>query len=348
MHAEAPTVVHDAPLRALNTFGIDARARRLVRLDDPAHLADAVTSLRDTAGLEPLVLGGGSNLLLSQEVVQRPVLHVRLRGRRVIADAGPRDTVIVEAGAGEPWDPFVRWTLAQGLAGLENLALIPGTVGAAPIQNIGAYGVELRERFESLDAFHLARGERRRFDAADCAFAYRDSTFKRDEGRGWLVLAVRFRLPHAARGALCLDYGEVRDELAARGIASAAPTDVADAVAAIRQRKLPDPAVLGNAGSFFKNPVVDAATASMLKAREPQLPTWPTDGGTKLAAGWLIERCGWKGHRRGDAGVHERHALVLVNHGNARGADLLALAHDIQRSVDARFGIRLEPEPVIV
>jgi UDP-N-acetylmuramate dehydrogenase len=375
MPAEEPVVITDAPLRDLNTFGIDSRARRLVRLDDAAQAAGALALLHqasesdDARGQAPLVLGGGSNLLITQQVLERPVLHVRLRGARLLAGrkasgedpasdtrdgagANAGGTVLVEAAAGEPWDPFVRWTLAQGLAGLENLALIPGTVGAAPIQNIGAYGVEVREHVESLDAIHVVTGERRRFDAVACEFGYRDSVFKRDAGRDWLILAVRFRLRRIdgsrPEGGLRLDYGELRTELSARGAASPTATEVADAVAAIRRRKLPDPATLGNAGSFFKNPVVPADVADALQAREPGLPAWPADGGTKLAAAWLIERCGWKGHRRGDAGVHAHHALVLVNHGQARGAEILALARDIQRSVHERFGVQLDPEPVIV
>jgi UDP-N-acetylmuramate dehydrogenase len=355
MSAAAPVAIADAPLRALNTFGIDARARRLVELRDPQALDAALALVRDD-DVEPLVLGGGSNLLISRPVLDQPVLHVALGGRRVVgATAG--GGVLVEAGAGEAWDPFVRWTLDQGLAGLENLALIPGTVGAAPIQNIGAYGVEMRERFDSLDAVHIFTGRRQRFDPSDCAFGYRDSLFKHGEGSGWIVLSVRFRLlrfpaPRVDAGSpssgLRLDYGEVRDELASRRVTAPTAVDVADAVSAIRRRKLPDPATLGNAGSFFKNPVVGAGVAAALQAREPGLPAWPTDQGVKLAAAWMIERCGWKGRRVGDAGVHAHHALVLVNHGQATGAEILALARSIQSSVTERFGVRLEPEPVIV
>jgi UDP-N-acetylmuramate dehydrogenase len=355
MSAAAPVAIADAPLRALNTFGIDARARRLIELRDPQAVDATLALLRDE-GVEPLVLGGGSNLLISRPVVERPVIHVALGGRRVLG-ATVDGNVMVEAGAGEAWDPFVRWTLEQGLAGLENLALIPGTVGAAPIQNIGAYGVEMREHFDSLDAVHVETGRRQRFDPADCAFGYRDSVFKHEEGRGWMVLAVRFRLARfrlamqrdvGSTARLRLDYGELRDELASRGIAAPTADDVADAVTAIRRRKLPDPATLGNAGSFFKNPVVAASVAASLQAREPGLPAWPAANGVKLAAAWMIERCGWKGRRIGDAGVHAQHALVLVNHGQASGAEILSLARAIQSSVSERFGVGLEPEPVIV
>ncbi len=334
--------VAGAPLSALNTFGIAATARVLWRVESAADVTQVVRALRDEPGGAPLVLGGGSNLLLTGDL-ERPVLQVAIRGRRVVSDDG--ESVVVEAGAGEPWDPLVRWTLAQGAAGLENLALIPGTAGAAPIQNIGAYGVEQRDTFDSLDAVDLVDGTTRRFDAADCAFGYRDSVFKGPDGGRWLVVAVRWRLSRTPR--LAIDYGELRDELARAGVAAPGPVDVADAVSAIRRRKLPDPATLGNAGSFFKNPVVPAALADALRAREPGLPAWQAGERVKLSAAWMIDRCGWKGHRDGDAGVHAAHALVLVNHGAATGAQLLALARRIRDSVRARFGVELEPEPVI-
>src|SRR5690606_1554115 len=289
--------------------------------------------------------------------------------RRIVADDG--DAAIVEAAAGENWHDFVCWTLDQGLGGLENLSLIPGTVGASPIQNVGAYGVEMRERFDSLEAADRRSGERRRLFAEDCRFGYRDSIFKHPEGAHWLVLSVRFRL--SRRFEPRLDYGELRAELAAAAAAGgaprAAPGDdanspakldaraVAAAVVAIRRRKLPDPAVLGNAGSFFRNPVVEAARADALARSHPDMPRYPADDPdpqaghaprVKLSAGWLIDRCGWKGFREGDAGVHDRHALVLVNHGAASGAQLLALAERIRESVRERFGVELEPEPTIV
>jgi UDP-N-acetylmuramate dehydrogenase len=333
----------DAPLDALNTFGIRATARTLWRVESAGDVAPLASHLRAAGEGLPFVLGGGSNLLIAGDL-DGPVLHVAIRGRRIVAEDG--DRVLVEAGAGESWDGLVRWTLAQRAWGLENLALIPGTAGASPIQNIGAYGVELRERFDSLDAIDLLTGAARRFDAAECAFGYRDSMFKHGDGGRWLVVAVRFALRR--RPGLRLDYGEIRDELARIGIAAPTPVDVADAVSAIRRRKLPDPAVLGNAGSFFKNPLVDPATADALRAREPGLPCWPAGDLVKLSAAWMIDRCGWKGHRDGDAGVHAAHALVLVNHGRATGAELLALARRIRDSVRTRFGVDLEPEPVVV
>lgn len=339
--------IADAALGGLNTFGIDARARVLWRLEHESDLPATIAALRRDPAGPPLVLGGGSNLLITGDI-ECPILQVALRGLRT-TDGGPSgdsDTVIVEAAAGEPWDGLVRRTLSMGLGGLENLALIPGTVGAAPIQNIGAYGVELKDCFESLDAVNLADGAARRFDGADCAFGYRDSVFKRPGGAHWLVTAVRFRL--SRRPTLRLDYGDLREALHDAGIEAPTPTDVADAVSAIRRRRLPDPAVLGNAGSFFKNPLVDPGQAAALRAREPDLPAWPAGDRVKLSAAWMIDRCGWKGHRTGDAGVHAAHALVLVNHGHATGAELLALARQVRDAVLARFGVALEPEPLVV
>lgn len=335
--------VADAPLRALNTLGIDAHARVLWRVETLKDLPEVLRALRGESGGEPLILGGGSNLLITGDL-ERPVLQVALPGRRVLATNG--DSVLIEAGAGESWDGLVRWSLAQQAFGLENLALIPGTAGAAPIQNIGAYGVEQREVFDSLDAIDLQTGAARRFDAADCSFGYRDSVFKQPGGERWLVTAVRYRLSRTPRPQL--GYGEIREALARAGVTEPAPLDVADAVSAIRRRKLPDPTVIGNAGSFFKNPLVDPAVANALATREPGLPAWPAGGRVKLSAAWMIERCGWKGHRDGDAGVHATHALVLVNHGRASGAALLNLAGRIRDSVRARFGVDLEAEPVIV
>ncbi len=334
----------DARLDARNTFGVAARAPLLVEIADaaalPAVLADP--ALRDDA---LLVLGGGSNLLFAGDA-PGPVLALETRGMRVLADHG--DFAIVRADAGASWDAFVRWTLSQGLAGLENLALIPGTVGAAPIQNIGAYGTEVRERIHVVEAFERDAGELRRMAPDRCAFAYRDSAFKREPDR-YIVTAVEFALPRTP--SLRLDYAGIGEELAAMGVAGTpTPMQVADAVSRIRRRKLPDPAVLGNAGSFFKNPVVPAAQAEALQADDPSMPAFRGDDPAtrKLSAAWLIDRCGWKGQRDGAAGVAASHALVLVNHGGATGAQLLGLARRIAASVQARFGVAIEPEPRIV
>ncbi|AIR91580.1 UDP-N-acetylmuramate dehydrogenase [Pseudomonas cremoricolorata] len=328
-----------ASLKALNTFGIDVAARYLVRAssDDGIRQALAAAAQRD---LPVLVLGGGSNLLLTRDV-DALVLQIASRGRRVLGDVDQR--VVVEAEAGEPWHPFVLWSIAQGLCGLENLSLIPGTVGAAPMQNIGAYGVEIKDVFAGLSALDRQTGEVREFSLEECAFAYRDSVFKASPGR-WLILRVRFALsrtldPH-------LDYGPVRQRLLERGIQQPTAQAISDAICSIRREKLPDPAVLGNAGSFFKNPVVSAECAERLRVAYPGLVAYPQGPAeVKLAAGWLIEQAGWKGYREGDAGVHQQQALVLVNHGHATGAQLHALARKIQADIRARFGVELEMEP---
>ncbi|KAI5915377.1 UDP-N-acetylmuramate dehydrogenase [Thauera sp. 2A1] len=337
-----PFSVPDADLTRLNTFGLPAHAGRLVRVTTAEQLR-ALAAETCWAATPRLVLGGGSNLIFTGDFAGT-VLKVEIGGRRLVGE--DEEGWIVEAGAGENWHDFVRWTLAQGWPGLENLSLIPGTVGAAPIQNIGAYGLEMAERFESLDAMELATGAARVFTAADCAFGYRDSVFKRNPGR-WLVTAVRFRLPK--RWAPVTRYADVARELEAQGIAQPTALQVSDAVIAIRRRKLPDPAVIGNAGSFFKNPVVDVATHARLAAAHPGMPAYPqADGSVKLAAGWLIEQAGWKGRDLGPVGCFERQALVLVNRGGATGADVRRIAAAIQAEVLARFGVGIEPEPVFV
>ena len=334
--------IFDADLAALNTFGLLARAACLLPVRSVAQLRARVQA-PGWAGMPRLVLGGGSNLILQQDFAGT-VLKVEIAGRRLLA--ADEHAWIVEAGAGENWHAFVCWTLQQGWPGLENLALIPGTVGAAPIQNIGAYGLEMAERFESLDAMDLDSGEMRLFRAADCAFAYRDSVFKRSPGR-WLVTAVRFRLPRPWQARIA--YADVAQELAAQAIERPTPLQVSEAVIAVRRRKLPDPARIGNAGSFFKNPVVAAGVHARLAAAWPGLPAYPQpDGSVKLAAGWLIEHAGWKGRDLGPVGCYERQALVLVNRGGASAADVRCITCAIQGDVEARFGVRLEPEPVFV
>jgi UDP-N-acetylmuramate dehydrogenase len=330
----------NASLKQWNSFGVSAQARRLVSLDQTADLEAALEIL----GQDPrrLILGGGSNVLFAGDF-EGTVLKIGIRGRALVEQVDST-TALVEAQAGEPWDAFVRWTLGLGLYGLENLSLIPGTVGASPMQNIGAYGVELRDRFESLRAVDLRTGAERVFSIEDCRFSYRDSVF-RASSSPWLILSVRFRLSRIPK--VQIDYPDLRARLDG---ALARPEDVANAVIEIRRSKLPDPARLGNAGSFFRNPVVAAEATELLLTKHPELPHYPSGqaGFRKLAAGWLIEQCGWKGHRRGDAGVHDRHALVLVNHGQASGQAVWALAQDIQVSVFERFGVIIEPEPKVV
>jgi len=335
-------VRQDVSLKAYNSFAVEARASHLVEVESDPQLVEALGQAQ-AHGWPVLLLGGGSNLLLTADV-QGLVLRMASRGIRILVDDG--QCVVVEAEAGEPWHPFVQWTLGQGFAGLENLSLIPGTVGAAPVQNIGAYGVELKDCFAGLTALDRQSGELREFNLQDCAFAYRDSLFKRESGR-WVILRVRFQLSRAA--ALHLDYGPVRQRLAEQGISAPTAVDVSRAICAIRSEKLPDPAQLGNAGSFFKNPLVSAEHAQRLRQEHADLVAYPqADGQVKLAAGWLIERAGWKGYREGDAGVHRLQALVLVNYGQATGQELLALARRIQADIAERFGVALEIEPNLI
>ena len=335
-----------ARLDARNTFGVHATAPMLVEVADAAALPElfGYAMLRDGP---VLVLGGGSNLLFAGDP---PGATLALTAQRIEMLEDDGTGAIVRADAGVAWHDFVLWTLGHGLCGLENLALIPGTVGAAPIQNIGAYGVEVRERIHAVEAFDRKSGGFVRFAAGECEFAYRDSLFKRDPEH-YIVVAVEFALSRTP--ALKLEYAGIGEELQAMGV-EAAPraSQVAEAVIRIRRRKLPDPALLGNAGSFFKNPIVPVAQADALLARHASMPVFrgAGDDSRKLSAAWLIDQCGWKGYRDddGDAGVAPSHALVLVNHGSATGTQLLDLARRIAASVRERFGVSIEPEPRIV
>ncbi len=344
-------VENNVPLQALNTFHIVARAQQMVRI---ASLADAQAVLQDAhlAAQPKFVLGGGSNLVLTGDV--KPlVLKVEVMGCAVVQET-PK-AYIVEAGAGENWHDFVAWTLAQGLPGLENMALIPGTVGAAPVQNIGAYGVELQDVFDSLDALDLRSGEVFTLDAARCAFGYRDSVFKHDSGMGLkdraLILKVRFALPKVWKPVL--GYADIEKMRQQEGVQTPNAQQIFDWVCRIRRAKLPDPAVVGNAGSFFKNPTVSAEQCADIIARDPKVVHYRLDNGSyKLAAGWLIDACGWRGKSVGRAGVYEKQALVLVNRGQgsqgATGGEVMTLARAIQTSVYERFGLMLETEPVVL
>ncbi|MBC3376775.1 UDP-N-acetylmuramate dehydrogenase [Pseudomonas sp. SWRI92] len=326
-------------LKPFNSFGVDVSARLFAEAHSDADVRQALAYAAEHA-VSLLVIGGGSNLLLTGDI-DALVVRMASQGIRLLSDDGER--VVIEAEAGEPWHPFVQHTLAQGWSGLENLSLIPGTVGAAPMQNIGAYGVEIKDVFAGLTALDRQTGELRDFTLEECDFSYRDSLFKQQAGR-WLILRVRFALSRAAH--LHLEYGPVRQRLTEQGINQPTPSDVSRAICSIRSEKLPDPAVLGNAGSFFKNPLVPASHVAQLKARYPDLVAYPQpDGQMKIAAGWLIEHAGWKGFRDGDAGVHKLQALVLVNYGNATGLQLLELARRIQKDIAERFQVELEMEP---
>jgi UDP-N-acetylmuramate dehydrogenase len=336
-------LAENVSLEGRNTFRVPARAAMMADVTR----ADALSELFDYAMLREgpvLVLGEGSNLLFADD---HPgvVVCLAMAGTKILEDDGAH--ALVRADAGVNWNDFVRWTIGKGLAGLENMALIPGTVGACPIQNIGAYGVEVREFIETVEAYHRGTQQLKRISNADCEFGYRDSMFKRSL-EDWTITAVEFRLPRQRE--LRLDYAGVKEELAAMGVVdSIRPSHVAEAISRIRTRKLPNPALIGNAGSFFKNPILPLAQAEALKADHPGLPVFGTDPSErKLSAAWLIEQAGWKGYREGDAGISAQHALVLVNHGRATGAQLLGLARKVASSIHSKYGVMLEPEPRII
>jgi UDP-N-acetylmuramate dehydrogenase len=329
-------------LRPYNTFGVEARAAHLVRV---ASVEELIGLVEDPhwRSMPRLVLGGGSNVLFTGDY-DGLVIRIEIMGIEVLGPQAGQHRVRI--GAGENWHATVERLLARDLPGLENLALIPGNIGAAPIQNIGAYGVELAERFESLDAYDSSSHTKVTLDAEQCRFGYRDSVFKQEPGR-YVVLDVTLALPVEWRPVA--GYADVENELKARQCVDPRPRDVFDAVVAIRRRKLPDPAVIGNAGSFFKNPIVPRATRDQLRERFPSLVSYDIGGGRcKLAAGWLIDACGLKGHARGQAAVYEKQALVLVNRGGATGQEVLDLAREVQERVRQKFGVALEPEPAIV
>ncbi len=348
----------DVHLRAHNAFGIVAKAQRLVRIQSAQDIA-ALLADPALAAAPKFILGGGANIVLTGDV--KPlVLKVEIMGRALVGETAKH--WIVEAGAGENWHDTVGWTLAQGWPGLENLALIPGTVGASPVQNIGAYGVELQDRFDSLRAVDLETGAEFTLNAAQCAFGYRDSVFKHAPPAGAgaagfgllgkaLITHVRFALPKAWKPVL--GYADLDKKLGVPSPIGLTALQIYECVSDIRRAKLPDPKQIGNAGSFFKNPTVSEHQCADIIAREPKIVHYPmADGSVKLAAGWLIDACGWKGKSIGNAGVYERQALVLVNRGGAldpvTGGEVMTLAKAIQTSVYERFGILLEPEPVVV
>ena len=352
-------VENHVALQPHNSFGIAARAKRLARIRHVSDLHALMASeewASACAEAPPFVLGGGSNLVITGDV-KTLVLKVEIAGRRLVAETDK--AWVVEGGAGENWHDFVAWSLDRGWPGLENLALIPGSVGASPVQNIGAYGVELQDRFHSLDAVDLLTGQLFTLDAAQCGFGYRDSVFKHvpSDARSFglagraLITAVRFRLPKPWKPVL--GYADLDRKMAETGIGEPSARQIYDWVVAIRRAKLPDPAVIGNAGSFFKNPTVSPEQCADIIARDPKVVHYPMDDGSiKLAAGWLIDACGWKGKSVGNAAVYEKQALVLVNRGGVAnpctGGEVMTLAKAIQTSVYERFGIRLEPEPVVI
>ena len=333
---------HDYPLAPHTTFGLPARAAHYIELTDSGDLPE-ICRLPEFDAATVCWLGGGSNILFMQDF---PSLVVRMATRGIRELERTPDSVLLEAQAGENWHGFVQSSLHMGLGGLENLSLIPGTVGASPVQNIGAYGVEVKDRIHSVRCFDVQSQEWCELSNAECRFAYRDSIFKHEGRQRYVITSVVFRLD--TQFVPNVKYGDLAQILTEQ-CGGRAPTaqDVAQAVCAIRRSKLPDPAVLGNVGSFYKNPLVDTAHAQTLLAQYPQMPHYPQpDGRVKLAAGWLIDQCGLKGKTIGGAAVHDKQALVLVNKNRATAADVRALSDEICRIVAQRFAVDLQPEPV--
>lgn len=323
-------------LAKLNTFGIDQKASRLIW----AHSADEISNYVKHHGAPALVLGGGSNMLLTKDV-EGDVLKVDIHGRRVVFEDD--DKVHIRFGAGENWHEVVLWTLMQGLGGIENLSLIPGNCGTAPVQNIGAYGVELKDVFVNCEGVMVEDGSFFKMDKDAAQFGYRNSVFKNELKGKAIITRVTLELTKTNH-RIRTDYGAIASELEKMGITEPTPKQISDVVVAIRQSKLPDPKEIGNSGSFFKNPVVSEEKAAELAEIFPNMPSYPAPGGVKLAAGWIIDQCGWKGYRKDDAGVHKNQALVLVNYGQAQGNEIYTLAKAIMDDVYNRYGIQLEPE----
>ena len=331
-------VLQDVSLQPYNTFGLEAWARHWITITATEQLQ---ALLRDPAyrSVPKLVLGGGSNVLFTQDF-EGLLIKIAIPGISVVEE--DEEEVHVRSGAGVGWHDLVMHCIAQGYGGLENMSLIPGTVGAAPMQNIGAYGVEIKDVFSSLEAVEIATGDLCTFDSADCQFGYRSSVFKHERKGQYIITSVTLRL--RKQPVLNTSYGAIAETLAQKHIHAPTMRDVSEAVIEIRRSKLPDPQQIGNAGSFFKNPVISRAQYEALLTDYPTMPGYPTEEAVKVPAGWLIEQCGWKGKRLGNIGVHDKQALVLVHFGGGEGKALMTLAQDIKASVQKKFGIAIEPE----
>jgi UDP-N-acetylmuramate dehydrogenase len=323
-------------LKKLNTFGIDQKASRLIWAQSKEEIENYLLH----HGAPALVLGGGSNMLLTKDV-EGDVLKVDIHGREVVFEDD--DYIHISFGAGENWHEAVLWTLMQGFGGLENLSLIPGNCGTAPVQNIGAYGVELQDVFVSCEGILIADGSPFKLSKEDVRFGYRNSIFKNEWKGKTVITQVTLQLTKRNHRIIA-DYGAIKSELDKIDVSEPTPKQISDVVVAIRKSKLPDPSKIGNSGSFFKNPIVTEVQATELIKNYPGIPTYTAENGKKIAAGWIIEQCGWKGFRKKDAGVHKKQALVLVNYGNATGSEIHALSQRIIEDVYTRFGIQLEPE----
>lgn len=330
-------------LRPYNTFGIAARSRYFADFSNADELGELLSApqFRD---LPRMILGGGSNVLFTKDF-DGVILKNEMKGMEVVGEDD--DYVYVKAGAGESWHGFVMENIKHNRGGLENLSLIPGNVGASPMQNIGAYGVEIKDTFHSLEALHLEEKEVVSFTKEDCRFGYRESVFKHKYKGQFAILSVTYKL--SKHPQFNTSYGAIEAELNAMGVKDLSIQAISQAVINIRSSKLPDPAKIGNAGSFFKNPTVTAGDYERIKAAHPGVVAYPVEGNQfKLAAGWLIEQCGWKGYREGDAGVHAKQALVLVNYGEAKGGEIYDLSQKVLDSVEEKFGVLLEREVNII
>jgi UDP-N-acetylmuramate dehydrogenase len=333
-------VEHNLSLKNFNTFGIEAKAKYFTTFTNTENLK-TILSDPEYKKEKLLILGGGSNLLFVSDLFDGLVLHNKIKGIEIIHEN--EEAVIIKSGAGEIWHELVLYTISKNWGGLENLSLIPGTVGAAPMQNIGAYGVEIKDVFASLEAYEISTGIIKTFSLTECKFGYRSSIFKQDAKGKYIIVSVSFRL--TKKPVFNTSYGAISDTLKQMGILHPTIKNISDAVINIRQSKLPDPKEIGNAGSFFKNPEIPVAHFEKLKSQYPDIPSYPTlPGMIKVPAGWLIEKCGWKGKVIGHTGVHKNQALVLVNYGNARGEEIKDLSIEVQRSVKEKFEIELETE----
>ena len=335
-------IQHNFSLKNYNTFGIEAKAKQFVAVH---NLDELQAVLKNHSSEKKFILGGGSNMLLTQDI-DALVIHIDLKGKKIIKEDD--DFVWVESQAGEVWHEFVLWTIDQNFGGLENMSLIPGNVGTTPVQNIGAYGAEIKDTFVSCDAMNIETQEVKTFTKDECKFGYRESIFKQEAKDKFIITSVIFKLKKHSH-IINIDYGDIKAELAKNNVNNPTIKDVSNAVIAIRNTKLPNTKELGNSGSFFKNPVISKELFVKVQAKFPEVKHFevsPTE--VKVPAGWLIENAGLKGYRNGDAGVHKNQALVLVNHGNATGQDILNLSKYVQKTVFDKYGIAIEAEVNVI
>ena len=336
------TIQNNFSLKKYNTFGIEAKAKQFVAVHS---IEDLKIILVEYQSQPKFVLGGGSNMLLTQDI-QALVIHIDLKGKKILKEDD--DFVWVESMAGENWHEFVLWTIAQNFGGLENMSLIPGNVGTTPVQNIGAYGTEIKDTFVSCDAMNIATQEMKTFTKDDCHFGYRESIFKHEAKGQFIITSVVFKLTKHIH-KINISYGDITKELEKQNVITPTLKDISNAVIAIRQSKLPDPKELGNSGSFFKNPIISKEQYKKVHAFHPEMPHYViSETEVKVPAGWLIEKAGFKGKRFGDAGIHKNQALVLVNYGNATGQEILNVSRDIQATILKKFGIEIETEVNVI